>query len=673
MLVAHEVEEGDDDVNVKDVNTGDAAEGDVSAANDEVPTANEEPSVPSPTPPTPPPKPSHDIPSTSQIQTTPPQSPQVQPQSPQPQPQQDAKKLEIRNKVNVLKLRRLQKVGTAQRIDTSDDTVMDDVSNQGRMINDMDAVTDVVLEEAKDVTDDAKDGQDADVQVNVLSMHEEESEPAVLQEVVDIVTAAKIIIEVVTVASTTITDVDVSIPTITTIAAPTLTAAHSRRTNGVVIRDLEESSTTTSTIIHSEAKSKDKGKGILDEVIDHVNKKAKEDPAVKRYQALKRKPQTKAKARKNMMIYLKNVAGFKMDYFKGMAYDDIQREAKRKKLDEKVKELKRHLQIVPNKDDDDVYTEATPLTRKNIRFDWSEKAEAAFQLLKKQLCSAPILALPEGSDNFMVYSDASHKGLGAFLMQGEKAVARKEENYGTEDLCGMIKKLEPRADGTLCLNGRSWIPCFGDLRTLIMHELHKSKSTYKICSFLTYEGERLNGEVDETILEESSLEAWSLTGPKIIHETTKKIIQIKKRIQDAHDRQKSYADRKRKPLEFEVEDKVMLKVSPWKGMIHFGKRGKLNPRYIGPFKNLAKVGMVAYRLKLPEQLSQIDDKINFIEEAIKIMDQEVKRLKKICIPIMKVRWNSRRGPEFSWEREDQMKKKYHHLFTDPAPVSTVAS
>ncbi|GJV35648.1 putative reverse transcriptase domain-containing protein, partial [Tanacetum coccineum] len=239
----------------------------------------------------------------------------------------------------------------------------------------------------------------------------------------------------------------------------------------------------------------------------------------------------------------------------------------------------------------------TKLTQKNVKFDWSEKAEAAFQLLKQKLCSAPILALPEGSENFVVYCDASRKGLGAVLMQREKVIAyasrqlkiheknytthdlelgavvfalkmwrhylygtkcvvftdhkslqhildqkelnmrqrrwlellsdydceiryhpgkanvvadalsrkerlkplrvralvltislnlpvqileaqveaRKEENYETEDLCGMIKKLEPRADGTLCLNRRSWIPCRGNLRELIMHESHKSK------------------------------------------------------------------------------------------------------------------------------------------------------------------------------------------------------
>ncbi|GJR53049.1 putative reverse transcriptase domain-containing protein [Tanacetum coccineum] len=183
-----------------------------------------------------------------------------------------------------------------------------------------------------------------------------------------------------------------------------------------------------------------------------------------------------------------------------------------------------------------------------------------------------------------------------------------------------------------------------------------------------------------------------LTGPEIIHETTEKIIQIKKHIQATRDRQKSYTDRRRKPLEFKVGDKVILKVSPWKGVIRFGKRGKLNPSHIRPFNILAKVGMLAYRIKLRDQLSrvhstfhvsnlkkcfldeplaipldeiQIDDKLNFIKKPVKIMDREVKRLKQSRIPIVKVRWNSRRGPEFTWEREDQMKKKYPHLFVNP--------
>ncbi|GKE26225.1 putative reverse transcriptase domain-containing protein [Tanacetum coccineum] len=330
---------------------------------------------------------------------------------------------------------------------------------------------------------------------------------------------------------------------------------------------------------------------------------------------------------------------------------------------------------------------------------------------------------------------------------------RKEVNYGAKDLYGMIKNLEPRADGTLCLRDRSWIPCFGDLRTLIMHDSHKSKYSIhpgsdkmyqdlkklywrpnmkaEITTYVIWKWENIimdfvtkliktlsgqdtiwtDGQSERTIqtlkdmlhacvidfgkgwdrhlplvefsynnsyhtsIKVAPFEAlyshkcrspigWAevgdalLTGPKIIHETTKKIIQIKKRIQVTHDRQKSYADRRRKPLEFE---------------------GKLNPHYIGPFKILAKVETVAYRLEPPEQFSrvystfhisnmkkcfsdeplaipldeiQIDDKLNFIEEPIKIMDQEVKRLKKICIPVVKVRWNSRRGPEFTWEHED---------------------
>ncbi|GJX44117.1 putative reverse transcriptase domain-containing protein [Tanacetum coccineum] len=160
-----------------------------------------------------------------------------------------------------------------------------------------------------------------------------------------------------------------------------------------------------------------------------------------------------------------------------------------------------------------------------------------------------------------------------------------------------------------------------------------------------------------------------LTGPEIVHEKTEKIIQIRKRIQAARDRQKSYTDRRRKLLEFEVRDKVMLKVSPWKGVIHFGKREKLNPHYIGPFKILDRKCFVDEPLAIPLDEIQIDDKLNFIEEPVEIMDREVKRLKQSRIPIVKVRWNSIRGAEFTWERKDQMKKKYPHLFVNPSSTS----
>ncbi|GKC90509.1 hypothetical protein Tco_1151158 [Tanacetum coccineum] len=171
-------------------------------------------------------------------------------------------------------------------------------------------------------------------------------------------------------------------------------------------------------------------------------------------------------------------------------------------------------------------------------------------------------------------------------------------------------------------------------------------------------------------------------------------------MQATHNRQKSYADLKCKPMEFQVGDKVMLKVSSWKGVVHFGKRGKLNPRYVGPFKVLEKVGEVAYKLELPEELSRVhntfhvsnlkkchadeplavlldglhlDDKLYFVEEPLEIVGREVKRLKRSRIPLVKVRWNSKRGPEFTWEREDQFKKKYPHLFTKTTPSSSAAS
>ncbi|GKB48792.1 putative reverse transcriptase domain-containing protein [Tanacetum coccineum] len=398
--------------------------------------------------------------------------------------------------------------------------------------------------------------------------------------------------------------------------------------------------------------------------------------------------------------------------------------------------------------------------------------------------------------------------------------AQKPENLKNEDVGGMIRKdipkekLEPRADGTLCLNGRSWLPCYGDLRTVIMHESHKSKysihpgsdkmyqdmkklywwpnmkadiATYVskclTCAKVKAEHQRpsgllvqpeipqwkwdnitmdfvtklpkssqgydtiwvivdrltksaiftpmretdsmeklakmslqkalgtnldmstayhpqTDGQSERTIqtLEDmlracvidfgngwvrhlplvefsynnsyhASIKAapfeelyglkcrssvcWAevgqvqFTGPEMVQETTEKVIQIKQRMQAAHDRQKSYADLKHKPMEFQVGDRVMLKVSPWKGVVRFGKRGKLNPRYVGPFKVLEMIGTVDYKLELPQELSRVhntfhvsnlkkcysdeplavpleglhvDDKLRFMEEPIEIMD-----------------------------------------------------
>ncbi|GJU32598.1 putative reverse transcriptase domain-containing protein [Tanacetum coccineum] len=301
--------------------------------------------------------------------------------------------------------------------------------------------------------------------------------------------------------------------------------------------------------------------------------------------------------------------------------------------------------------------------------------------------------------------------------------AQKPENIKNEDVGGMIRKdipkekLEPHADGTLCLNGRSSLLCYGNLRTVIMHESHKSKYSIHLGSDKMYQDMKMlywwpNMKADiatyhftvESVVHlfvGPRLEKFnSLVQKYIVQETTEKIIQIKKRIQAARDRQKSYVDLKRKPMEFQVGDRVMLKVSPWKGVVRFGKRGKLNPRYVGPFKVLEKVRAIAYKLELPQELSRvhntfhvsnlkkcyadeplavmldelhIDDKLHFVEEPIEIIDREVKRLKKSRILIIKVQWNSRRGPKFTWEREDQFQKKYPHLFTKTAQSSSAAS
>nr|GEU80163.1 uncharacterized mitochondrial protein AtMg00810-like [Tanacetum cinerariifolium] len=355
-----------------------------------------EPTPPSPTHAlTPPPSPTQEhIPSPPQAQTAQPSSP------PQQQPSQTVEIL--MTLLNTLletcatltkQVANLEQDKIAQAIEI---TKLNQRVRRGGRISELDANEDVTLEAI-----DAEFAMDADVQgrlpesqtkvyhldlehaEKVLSMQDnDEAEPAKLEEVIEVVTAAKLMTEVVTTAATTITVAQV----------PKASAPKKRR--GVVIQDPEETAT-TSVIVHSEAKSKDKGK-------DQVKRKEKQGNIVMRYQDLKRKPVTEAHARKNMMVYLKNMAGFKMDFFRGMTYTNIrpifekhynfiqtfldkgedeiteqeegskrkdasleQRAAKKQRIDEEEEELKRHLQIVVN-DDDDVFTEATPLALKNF-------------------------------------------------------------------------------------------------------------------------------------------------------------------------------------------------------------------------------------------------------------------------------------------------------------------
>ncbi|GJU38685.1 putative reverse transcriptase domain-containing protein [Tanacetum coccineum] len=436
------------------------------------------------------------------------------------------------------------------------------------------------------------------------------------------------------------------------------------------------------------------------------------------------------------------------------------------------------------------------LTQESMKFDWGEKAETAFQLLKLKLCNAPILALPEGSENFMVYCDASHKRLGAVLMQREKNYTTLELELGAvvfalkmwihylyDTKCVLFtdhKSLQHILDQKeLNMRQRRWLELLSDydceiryhtgkanvvadaLRQkieyqkpsglLVQPEIPQWKWKKITMDFITklpktvtgqdtiwiivdrltksahflpmredYSMEKLTREYLKEIVSRHRVSvliisdrdgriashfwrslnkalgtqldiSWDKHLPLVeflynnsYHTSTKAApfeALYGRKCRSPICWAESYADKRRKPLKFQVEDKFMLKVSPWKGVVRFGKRGKLNPRYIRPFKIIAKVRTVAYRHALPKQLSrfhstfhisnlkkcladeplaipldeiQIDDKLYFIEEPVETMDCEVKNLKKSHIPIVKVHWNSRRGPEFTWEREDQM-------------------
>ncbi|GJS16565.1 putative reverse transcriptase domain-containing protein [Tanacetum coccineum] len=300
----------------------------------------------------------------------------------------------------------------------------------------------------------------------------------------------------------------------------------------------------------------------------------------------------------------------------------------------------------------------TKLTQKKVKFVWAINKEELFNGEARSYCSAPILTIPEGSKRFIAMLTSKKENI-------------KNEDIGEVDLENATfpeaireQKLEPRANGTLCLNGRSWLPCYGDLRTVIMHDYHAS---IKAAPFEALYGRKCRSPVCWTEVGEAQI-----LGPELIQGITEKIIQIKQRMQAARDRQKSYADLKRKPMEFQVGDKVMLKVSPWKGVVRFGKRGKLNPRYVGPFKVIERLMSCDETIACFGEGLHLDDKLHFVEEPVEIVDREVKRLKRSRIPLVKVRWNSKRGPEFTWECEDQFKKKYPHLFTKTTPSSSAA-
>nr|GEW22772.1 hypothetical protein [Tanacetum cinerariifolium] len=421
MLVAGEIKE-QGDAEEQD-NVDDAAQGaDTAVLGNDV----QDQSIPLPTPP---PQQPQDLLSTSQVQHTPPQSPPSQPQSPPPAQPQGAdflmSLLQEALDACVALTRRVEhlkhdKVAQALEIIKLKKRVKN--LERANKITDLDRDTGVALMDDEGIEKKAEDAQvagdehvkgrqakiyqiDIDHATKVLSMQEDEPE---VQEAVDVVTTAKLITEVVAAISESVTAASVTIAAVLaatiTVSLVRVAAASTRRRKGVVIRDPEEESTAK---IPAKPKYARKLHEELNQdidwsvAIDHVKQKAKEDPYVQRYQVMKKRPQTEAQARRNMIMYLKNVNGFRLDYFKGMSYDDIrpifkakfnsnmefllktkeqmeeeenraiesinetpaQKAAKRRKLNEEVKDLKQHLEIVPD-EDDDMYTEATPLARK---------------------------------------------------------------------------------------------------------------------------------------------------------------------------------------------------------------------------------------------------------------------------------------------------------------------
>ncbi|GJV56638.1 hypothetical protein Tco_1457643 [Tanacetum coccineum] len=286
------------------------------------------------------------------------------------------------------------------------------------------------------------------------------------------------------------------------------------------------------------------------------------------------------------------------------------------------------------------------------------------------------------------------------MILAAQSKAFKQENVLTERLHGLDQQMERKGDESLCSMDQIWVLLVGS----IMDEAHASRYLVYLGADKTYYnlGDILRWMIYLMVLADAaesvrdaigfeyclaSSSGWtkspvlwaetresSLTGLELVQETTDKVVLIKEKLKVVRDRQKSYVDYRRKPLEFEVGDRVLLRVSSWKGVVRFGKNGKLAPRYVGPFEILEMIDLVAYKLRLLEELNNVHDTFHvsnlkkcladanlhvpldeikvdktlcFVEEPVEIMDREIRKLKRRKIVLVKVRWNSKRGPEFT--------------------------
>ncbi|GJR02774.1 putative reverse transcriptase domain-containing protein [Tanacetum coccineum] len=326
--------------------------------------------------------------------------------------------------------------------------------------------------------------------------------------------------------------------------------------------------------------------------------------------------------------------------------------------------------------------------------------------LTDKLCNAPVLALPDGSEDFVVYCDASGLGLGCVLMQRGKVITYAsrqlkihEKNYTTHDLeLGLDEMIKLRSDGAMYYLDGTWVPLKDDVKVehskafclLQQPEIPKWKwdgiemdfvtklprnclgvqfsynnsyhSSMRCASF-----EALYGRKCHSLIMWAEVGEGQLIGPELLQETTKKISQIKDRLKAMRDRQKSYADKKRKPLKFSVGDYIIEKVGPVAYRLDLPE--ELNGVHDTFHVSNLKKCLANPTLQVPLDEIRVDIKLNFLEEPMEILDREFKKLKRSRIAIVKAQWNSKRGPEFTWERKDQMKLKYPHLFNTDSPLT----